>query len=188
MALVIGSIQYASADHSLGGQGVFKDETSVNHALTVDSKYMLHLQVVVRNAQDQLISVTESIHGRYIPHELTDQVFDEWTSSIPEGERKIIDVDGGVIEHKVEIINVGGVDVAEKVTYTKTNSVQQFSFKTSFQDMQSIWSINFCINTYEHYYGGEGIWCVPFFQTNTPDISLGEDNTWTTKWTVVRES
>ena len=168
MALVIGSIQYASADHSLGGQGVFKDETSVNHALTVDSKYMLHLQVVVRNAQDQLISVTESIHGRYIPHELTDQIFDQGMG-------------------KREIINIDEIRY-EKVEFIQTQNVQQYSFDTTFQDMQSIWSINFCINTFEHYYGGEGIWCVPFFQTNTPDISLGEDNTWTTKWTVVRES
>ena len=167
MVLVIGSIHYASADHSLGGQGVFKDETSVNHALTVDSKYMLHLQVVVRNAQDQLISVTESIHGRYIPHELTDQIFDQGMG-------------------KREIINIDEIRY-EKVEFIQTQNVQQYSFDTTFQDMQSIWSINFCINTFEHYYGEEGIWCVPFFQTNTPDISLGEDNTWTVGWTIVRE-
>ena len=134
---------------------------------------MLHLQVVVRNAQDQLVGVTESVHGRYIPNELTDQIFDKW--NFPKDGKK-------------ETINVDGVIVAEKVTFTEMNSVQQYSFKTSFQDMQSIWSINFCINTFEHYFGGEGIWCVPFFQTNTPDISLGEDDTWTVKWTVVRES
>ena len=74
MALVIGSIQYASADHSLGGQGVFKDENSVNHVPSEDSKYLLHVQVIVRNAQDQLVGVTESVHGRYIPHELTDRI------------------------------------------------------------------------------------------------------------------
>ena len=174
VALVTGSIQYASADHSLGGQGIFKDENSVNIASTKDSKYLIHLQVIVRNAQDQLVSVTESIHGRYIPHELTDRIFDEW-SFLPEQ-------DG-----KKEIINVGNVIVAEKVQLVQTSSVQQFSFETSFQDMQSIWSIDFCINTYEHYFGGEGVWCGPFFQINTPDISLGEDDTWTIKWTVLRE-
>ena len=94
-----------------------------------------------------------------------------------------------VVSDRVKYIfqPVSDVIVAEKVTYTKTNSAQQFSFKTSFQDMQSIWSISFCINTYEHYFGGEGVWCGPFFQINTPDISLGEDDTWTIKWTVLRE-
>jgi hypothetical protein len=167
MALVIGTIQYASADHSLGGQGIFKDENGVNHASSVDSKYLIHLQVVVRNAQGQLVSVAESIHGRYIPHELTDQIFDQGMG-------------------KKEIISIDEIRY-EKVEFIQTQNAQQYSFDTSFQDMQSIWSINFCINTFEHYYGGEGIWCVPFFQTNTPDISLGEDDTWTVGWTIVRE-
>ena len=167
MALVIGTIQYASADHSLGGQGVFKDENSVNHVPSGDSKYLLHVQVIVRNAQDQLVGVTESVHGRYIPHELTDQIFDQGMG-------------------KKEIISIDEIRY-EKVEFIQTQNAQQYSFDTSFHDMQSIWSINFCINTFEHYYGGEGIWCVPFFQTNTPDISLGEDDTWTIKWTVLRE-
>jgi len=174
MALVIGSIQYATADHSLGGQGVFKDENSVNHAPTGDSKYLLHIQVIVRNAQDQLVGVTESVHGRYIPHKLTDLVFNEWTF-LPEQ------------NGKREFITVGNVVMAEKVQMSRTSSVQQHSFETSFQDMQSIYSIEFCINTHEHYFGGEGVRCVPFFQINTPDISLGEDDTWTIKWTVLRE-
>ena len=167
MTLVIGSIQYASADHSLGGQGIFKDENGVNHVSSMDSKYLIHLQVVVRNAQDQLVSVTESIHGRYIPHELTDQIFDQGMG-------------------KMEIINIDEIRY-EKVEFIQTQNVQQYSFDTTFQDMQSIWSIDFCINTYEHYFGGEGVWCGPFFQINTPDISLGEDNTWTVGWTIVRE-
>ena len=174
MALIIGSIQYSSADHSLGGQGVFKDADNVNHVTSVDSKYLLHIQVIVRNAQDQLVGVTESVHGRYIPHELTDRIFDEWTF-LPEQ-------DG-----KKETVSVGNVIVAEKVQMTRIDSVQQHSFETSFHDMQSIWSIDFCINTYEHYFGGEGVWCVPFFQVNTPDISLGEGDTWAIKWTVQRE-
>ena len=55
MALVIGSIQYASADHSLGGQGIFKDETTISVEDSIDSKYMIHLQVVTRDAQGQCV-------------------------------------------------------------------------------------------------------------------------------------
>ena len=45
MTLVIGSIQYASADHSLGGQGIFKNENDVNLDFTKDSKWLIHLQI-----------------------------------------------------------------------------------------------------------------------------------------------
>ena len=68
MTLIMGSIQHASADHSLGGQGIFKDKNNVNLASTIDSKWLIHLQVVVRDAQDKLVSVTEMTHGSYIPH------------------------------------------------------------------------------------------------------------------------
>jgi len=166
MALIIGSIQYASADHSLGGQGIFKDENNVNLASSMDSKYLIHLQVVVRDAQDQLVSVTEAIHGSYIPHRLTDQIFDENMG-------------------KKEIININEIRY-EKVEFIQTENVQQYSFKTSFHDMQSMWSIEFCLQTKEH--GNEqGVSCVPVFQTTTPDISLGEDNVFTTHWVILRE-
>ena len=75
--LVLCSIQYASADHSLGGQGIFKDEQRVNQASTTDSKWSMHLQIVVRDSQGQLVSVTETTHGSYIPHEISDYIFDE---------------------------------------------------------------------------------------------------------------
>ena len=74
--LILGSIQYASADHSLGGQGIFKDEQRVNQASTTDSKWLMHLQIVVRDSQGQLVSVTEATHGSYIPHEISDYIFD----------------------------------------------------------------------------------------------------------------
>ena len=166
MTLIIGSIQYASADHSLGGQGVFKDENNVNLTSSMGSKYLIHLQVVVRDVQDKLVSVTEAIHGSYIPDELTDQIFDENM-----GKKEIIDID------KIRY---------EKVEFIQIENVQQYSFLTSFHDMQSMWSIEFCLQTNEH--GNEqGISCVPFFQTITPDISLGEDDVFTSHWTILRE-
>ena len=58
VTLIIGSIQLASADHSLGGQGIFQDEQYVNYVSSVDSKYQIHLQVIVRKSDDQLVSVT----------------------------------------------------------------------------------------------------------------------------------
>jgi len=168
MTLVIGSIQYASADHSLGGQGIFKDEDSVNLASTLakDSKYIVHLQVVIRDAQDQLVSVTEAIHGHYIPHELTDQIFDTRL-----GEKEIINID------KIRY---------EKARFTQTKNLQQETVSTTFRDILSMWKLEFCMNSEEH--GSEqGISCVPVFQTLTANVILEDNDTFTVHWTILRE-
>ena len=166
MTLVIGSIQYASADHSLGGQGIFKNEDDVNLDFTKDSKWLIHLQIVVRDTQDQLVSVTEVTHGSYIPHEVSDYIFDEYL-----GEK--------------EIINIGKVSY-EKAELIETKNVKEVPFRTSFEDMQAFWGIEYCIKTKEH--GNEqGISCIPVFQTNTPHVSLDEDDTFTQHWTILRE-
>ena len=158
MILVIGSIQYASADHSLGGQGVFKNENDVNLDFTKDSKWLIHLQLIVRDAQDQLVSVTEVTHGSYIPHEISDYIFDEYL-----GEKEIVNIDK-VSYEKAEVIG--------------TEVVKEFPFKTSFEDMQAFWGIEYCIKTKEH--GNEqGISCIPIFQTLAPNVTLGENDTFT---------
>ena len=165
MTLVIGSIQYASADHSLGGQGVFKDENGVNHVSSMDSKYLIHLQVVVRN-EGQLVSVSERLHGSYIPHKITDDIFDESL-----GEKEIVIID------KIEY---------EKAQKIFTYSAQQHSSNKSSQDLLSFWSIEYCLQTNEH--GNEqGIFCIPIFQVITPNISLGENDSFTLHWTILRE-
>ena len=166
MTLIIGSIQYASADHSLGNQGIFKDENNVNLASTIDSKWIIHLQVVVRDTQDQLVSVTEVTHGSYIPHEVSDYIFDEYL-----GEK--------------EIINIGKVSY-EKAELIDRKNVKEVPFRTSFEDMQAFWGIEYCIKTKEH--GNEqGISCIPVFQTNTPHVALEENDTFTLHWTILRE-
>ena len=33
----------------------------------------------------------------------------------------------------------------------------------------------------------QGISCIPVFQTNTPHVSLDEDDTFTQHWTILRE-
>ena len=49
VVLIIGSIQYVSADHSLGDDGIFKDETRVNVTDSIGSKWLIHVQLVVQN-------------------------------------------------------------------------------------------------------------------------------------------
>ena len=165
VTLIAGSIESVVADHSLGGKGIFKDENNVNLASSKDSKYLIHLQVVVRD-EGQLVSVSEAIHGSYIPHKVTDHIFDEYL-----GKKEIVIID------KIKY---------EKAQKIFTYSVQQHSFNKSFQDLQSFWSIEYCLQTNEH--GNEqGISCIPIFQVITPNISLGENDSFTLHWTILRE-
>ena len=165
MALVIGSIQYASADHSLGGQGIFKDETTVSIKDSIDSKYMIHLQVVTRDAQGQLVSVSERMHGSYIPHEITDHVFDD------------------IMDEK-EIYNIDDVKY-EKVRHVVIHDVQTFDWDTSFQDILSAWSIKYCTDFTTIGHGSND--CIPIFQTVAPNTILAEGDVFTLHWTILRE-
>ena len=165
VTLIAGSTESVVADHSLGGQGIFIDENTVNHVSTKDSKYLIHLQVVVRN-EGQLVSVSETTHGSFIPHKITDYIFEEGL-----GKKKIVIID------KIKY---------EKGQYAITHDVQKKSFTTSFHDMLSFWSIEYCIKINEH--GNEqGISCIPVFQTLMPHVSLAEDDVFTLHWTILRE-
>ena len=80
VTLIGGSVQSISADHILeDGKGIFKDQDRQNFTKTLDSnsKYQIHLQVELRNAQGQLISMAETSHGNYIPEGISDLTFYE---------------------------------------------------------------------------------------------------------------
>ena len=158
---VIGSIQYVSADHSLGGQGIFKDETRVNLVSTVDSKYQIYLQVVVRNAQGQLVSVSEGVYGKYIPHKITDYILDE------EFDKK-----GTVIIDKMKY---------EKIQDIGTFDVQEYPFTISYQDILSTWMMKFTADFPEH-----GMRTLTVFEVYVPNVNLAVDDTFTLHWLIFR--
>ena len=100
VALIAGSIQSISADDLEPKQGFSKNEKLINFSKdakqvsfssTKDSKYLIHLQVVVRNAQGQLISVSETMDGKYLVHEITDYVFDAMSDKSDKKEITVID-------------------------------------------------------------------------------------------------
>ena len=88
VVLLSGSVESVSADHLLPGEGVFKNESDVNIASSIDSKYQIHLHMIVRNAQNQLVGVSQAVWGYYIPHQITDQIFDEMS-----GKKEIVIID-----------------------------------------------------------------------------------------------
>ena len=164
VVLLSGSVESVAADHLLkDGKGVFKDEKEVNIASSVDGKYQIHFQMIVRNTQNQLVSVSETVHGYYIPHQITDQIFD-----VMSGKRGILIVD------KIEY---------EKLQTVYTHGVQEFPFKTSIHDMRLVWYIVFTVNV-----DGHGPKSLPIFQAATAPVSLAEDDILTFHWTVLRET
>ena len=103
--LLVDSTESVAADHLEPGEGIWKDENSVNLVTTKDSKYQVHLQVEVRNAQGQLISISETTNVNHIPHEITDNTFDTMLG-------------------KKEIITIDNVKY-EKIQYTGTLDIEQ---------------------------------------------------------------
>ena len=162
VTLIAGSTESVDADHSLGGQGIFKNENDMNIASSIDSKYQIHLQVIVRNAQNQLVGVSEAVWGYYIPHQITDQIFDEMS-----GKREIAIID----KMKYEKI---------QNTFARVG-VQEFPFKTSYQDIRTTWWLGFDENI-----DGHGSKLLPIFQAAAP-ITMAEDDILTFHWTFLRE-
>ena len=110
------------------------------------------------------------MHGSYIPHKVTDQIFDEFLS-----EKEIVNID------KIRY---------ERGQLVQTAPVQDYTFKKTFEDIQSYWGIEYCMsaaNWDEKHGDGHGRTCIPIFQTKTPHVSLGEDDIFTQHWTIFRE-
>ena len=83
-SLLAGSIQYVAADDSQNKKS-YEDFQTKRMALLESDGYKIHLQVVVRDSQGQLVNVVETIHawklsvwlpdGKRVPW-LTDAIFD----------------------------------------------------------------------------------------------------------------
>ena len=158
VTLIAGSVQSVTADH------LFEDENVVNHVSTKDSKYQIHVQVQVRNEQGQLVSISEGTHGKYIPLEITDYVFNEKLG-------------------KKEIVTVDNIKY-EKVQYTNTIDIKQLehTFDLTSAFLASLW-VNFC----GEIVSGHEFSCISIFQIDTAVGVLSETDVITNKWTILRE-
>ena len=148
-ALIAGSIQDVLAE----------DITDILKPVPIkNSEYQFHLQVILRDADDRLISVTEATNGYYIPHDVTDKVFDNNFG-------------------KKEIVTVDDIKY-EKVQYIVKDRHYRVPMKLMF----------FIPAILEVSYGSETVTLEAFiFQAFVPLVYLEEDDVVDTQWTIFRK-
>ena len=146
--LIVGSIQDVLAENIID---MFKPVTIKN------SEYQFHLQVILRDADGMLISVTESTNGYYIPHDVTDEAFDYHF-----GKKEIVLVDNIKYE-KVQFTEKYSVDLPFKLMFfIPANLEVSYGSETVIVDAN-------------------------IFQAFTPLVYLEEDNVIHVQWTIFRE-
>ena len=171
ITLIASSIQSIIADDS--------DLLGVDIIPTKDSEFEVHLQVVIRDSQGQLVSVTESTSGfttvalpgkmiagvvivdnKQVMTNLTDNVFNK------EVEKEIITIDG------IKYEKVQWVDME--------SSCEEKTCKDIHQNVGK-WNTNFFGDFNEF-----GFLNIPLFQALTSTVILEDDDNITNQWTVLR--
>ena len=146
-ALIAGSIHDVLAENITD---IFKPVPIKN------SEYNFHLQVVLRDADGVLISVTESTNGYYIPHDVTDQVFDN-----DFGEKEIV--------------------IVNNIKYEKAQFTEQYSLDLPYKLM---FFIPIEVDVFDG--SKTVIVSAYIFQAFVPLVYLEEDNVINTQWTIFR--
>ena len=185
VTLIAGSIQSVTADHLEPGQGIFKDEKKLNNTVTADSKYQIYLQSVIRNEYGQLISVVErNAYGAYIPHKITDHVFDTLM-----GKKEIITIDNIKYE-KVQYIFSPTLEQRTVEVYPIFEEISieyEVEEDTLAQMKEKIkdyyrWKLHYCTTFEGHEYS-----CIPIFQAFTVVELVTHTDVVTHQWTILRE-
>ena len=159
------SVESVTADHLEPGRGIFNSEGQASLILDKDSKYEIHLLVEVRNAQGQLISVTESEGGFLIPHKITDHVFDNLMS-----EKEFVTIDNIKYEQAKWSGNPGRI-----VNWQYVVPI----YNVSAHFIQG-WFVSLCSVFDDH-----GYTCITPFQATTAAVSLVEDDIVENHWTIL---
>jgi len=188
VTLIACSIQSISADHE-SSKGIFKDKSEVNLVTTQDSDYQVYLQTVLRNGDGQLINVTENTKtAAYIPHEISDYVFDTLMS-----EKEIITIDNIKYEKvqytfspTLEQRWMGMYPIPEQIKINinvEGDALVQINEKTK---DHSLWKIHYCADFADigHH---DGLQCIPVFQVLVPSITLEPTDVINQQWTILKE-
>ena len=188
VTLITCSVQSVTADHLESGDGIYKDFGDVNIVTTIDSKWQVNLQTILRTSDGQLINVTESTaNAAYIPHRITDHVFDTLM-----GEKEIVTIDNIKYEKvqytfspTLEQRWMGMYPILEQIKINikvEGDALVQMNKKTK---DYSLWKIHYCADFSN--IGHDGLQCIPVFQALVPTITLEPSDVITYHWTILRE-
>ena len=185
VVLIACSVQSISADRTEPGKGIFVNENKVDIIPTQNSNYKIYIQTVLRNADGELINVTESTeNGAYIPHKISDDAFDTLM-----GKKEIVTIDNIKYE-KVQYVFSPTLEqrtVGMYPIFSGTNikfkaegdALTQMNEK---RKDYSIWKIHYC-----DIFEGHGYSCIPIFQVLVSTMTLEPHDVITQQWTVLRE-
>ena len=189
VTLIAGSMGFVAADHLESGQGVYVDAGTVNLVVSTDTKFQIYLQAVIRNEDGQLINVTENTAvGGYIPHKITDDVFDTLM-----GKKEIITIDNIKYEKvqytfspTLEQRWMGMYPILEQININikvEGDALVQINKKTK---DYSLWKIHYCADFADigHH---DGLQCIPVFQVLVPTLTLEPTDVVIQQWTILRE-
>ena len=178
------STQSVIADHLEPGTGIYADYSDVNIVTTIDSKYQISVQTILRTGDGQLINVTESTgYAAYIPHQITEHTFDTLM-----GEKEIVTVDNVKYE-KVQYTFTPTLEHRFMGLYPIFSEYYDLEFESTPEAREqmhkqkdySMWKIHYCA-TFE----GHGFSCIPIFQDLVPTMTLEPGDIVTHQWTILR--
>ena len=137
-----------------------------------DAEYQFHLQMVLRDSDGRLISVTESTNGYYIPHAVTDEAFDYHF-----GKKEIVVVDNIKYE-KVQFTEKYSLDLPLDVWNEDRDQLLVPKIAKLMIFIPAILEVS---------YGSETKMVdVYIFQAFIPLVYLAEGDEVNTQWTILR--
>ena len=184
LVLLSGSIKSVATDSLESDTGIFFDEVTSNIELK-DSKYQVYAQITHRNEDGQLISVIESsLSGAYMPHKITDDVFDTLM-----GKKEIVIIDNIKYE-KVQYIFSPTLVQRTILLYPIFEEIPieyEVEEDTLVQMKEKIknyyrWNLHYCATFEGHEYS-----CIPVFQAFTVVQLVTPTDIITQQWTILRE-
>ena len=182
--LITWFVQSVYADHLEDGDGIYNDYDDVNLVHARDSNYLIYLQTILRTGDGQLINVTESsASAAYIPHRITDHVFDTLM-----GEKEIVTVNNIKYE-QVQYTYTPGLEHRFMGLYPIFSEYYDLEFESTPEAREqmhkqkdyAMWKIHYCA-TFE----GHGFSCIPIFQDLVPTMTLESSDVITHQWTILR--
>jgi hypothetical protein len=186
LVLIAISIQSIYAEQDIPIEGLFASPGQVELSTTKDTNYQIYLHAIIRNADGQLINVTESTsRGSFIPHMISDHVFDTLMS-----EKEIITIDDVKYEKvqwkfnpSIEERFIGLYPIFSEITLQFVSepgddTKKMYGSKKDF----SIWKIHYCAE-----WEGYGFSCIPVFQVLVPNMTVEPTDIVEQQWTILRE-